>query len=834
MKKKKTDQSPPEDLRRQAEERIKFEGSLPEEIPPAEVQRVIHELRVHQIELEMQNEELRQAQELLEESRSRYLDLYDFAPIGYLTLDKRGFIKEANLIAAGLLQVERPRLINVHFAHFIVLEDRGAFRRHLNLVLQEEERQTIELRLKRKDGQEFFALLESAFYQDITGSGLCRTAFSDISKRRQAEANLRESEERFRVLFETAGANIGFLSPDGRILEVNKQTERVTNWSRQEIIGKNVFEMFIPEEIRDLAKAEVSKALAGARVIDLEVPICLRDKTQRLFLWNINPVLSEQGQILGTIVVGQDITQRKEAENRLMAERQRLFSLLEGLPGVVSLLAPNYRFNFVNRVFRERFGDQEGKFCYEVLHARSEPCANCPMPQVLAGRQINDFEWTSPESHTYQYFLYPFADIDSSPLMLELGIDITPRKQAEELVRRRANQQAAAAQLGQMAIGGADLSALMSQAVTLVSESLVVEYSKVLELLPTRNALRLVAGVGWKEGLVGQAVVGAGLDSQAGYTLASATPVIVEDFPRESRFSGPPLLHEHGVVSGLSVIIGGKTRPFGVLGAHTKRKQAFNQDDIHFLQAIANVLSEAIERKRVEAELRRSEQNLRSLTFRLFTIQETERKQVAQELHESLAQTLSALTLQTSFIKGRLKKDEQLLSREFEESLNLLQSTTKNVRKLSQELTPSILEDFGLFSALKYLINNFCEENNMEECRVELDEEINLFSPKVQINIYRVIEEALLNVGQHGEASQIFVSGKIKDGAISFMLEDNGVGFNVDDVLSGENMEKSYGLHTMEQRINMLGGSLHIESQKGEGTKMTFSIPIDLKARSKS
>ena len=194
MKKRKVDQPHVDDLRRQAEERMKFEGSLPEEISPAEAQKVIHELRVHQIELEMQNDELRQTQEILEESRRRYIDLYDFAPIGYLTLDKLGFIKEANLTAARLLQVERSQLIDRHFAHFMVLEDRAAFRRHLSLVIEGEERQTIELRLKRKDGYEFFALLESAFYQDIAGRSLCRTAFTDISERRQAEADLRESE----------------------------------------------------------------------------------------------------------------------------------------------------------------------------------------------------------------------------------------------------------------------------------------------------------------------------------------------------------------------------------------------------------------------------------------------------------------------------------------------------------------------------------------------------------------------------------------------------------------------------------------------------------------
>ncbi len=100
MDKRKENQSQADELRKKAEARLKFEDPLPEEISPAAAQKLIHELRVHQIELKMQNDELRQAQEILEESRSRYSDLYDFAPIGYLTLDELGIIREANLTAA--------------------------------------------------------------------------------------------------------------------------------------------------------------------------------------------------------------------------------------------------------------------------------------------------------------------------------------------------------------------------------------------------------------------------------------------------------------------------------------------------------------------------------------------------------------------------------------------------------------------------------------------------------------------------------------------------------------------------------------------------------------
>jgi PAS domain S-box-containing protein len=185
------------------------------------------------------------------------------------------------------------------------------------------------------------------------------------------------------------------------------------------------------------------------------------------------------------------------------------------------------------------------------------------------------------------------------------GKDITDRKRIEEAVRKRERQQAAVAELGQLALAGAGLSTLMDQAVSLVARTLEVEYAKVLELLPDGKALLLRAGVGWKEGVVGQAAVDAGRQSQAGYTLLSDGPVIVEDLRTETRFSGPPLLHDHGVVSGLSIVIQGRERPFGVFGAHTVRKRIFTQDDVHFIQAIANILATAIERSRIEEELER-------------------------------------------------------------------------------------------------------------------------------------------------------------------------------------------------------------------------------------
>ncbi len=177
------------------------------------------------------------------------------------------------------------------------------------------------------------------------------------------------------------------------------------------------------------------------------------------------------------------------------------------------------------------------------------------------------------------------------------------RKQNEELLAIRVHQQAAVASIGQRALLGIDLQDLLNEAATLAAKTLSVEFSKVLELTDPEEHLLLRAGVGWREGLVGQAYVEKGPQSQGGYSLSTNTPIIVHDLGKETRFRASSILIEHGIVSGLSVIIPGLSKPFGILSAHSTKRRIFTEDDIHFLQAVAHVLGAAIQRKEIEEAL---------------------------------------------------------------------------------------------------------------------------------------------------------------------------------------------------------------------------------------
>ncbi|HSH21717.1 MAG TPA: GAF domain-containing protein [Candidatus Caenarcaniphilales bacterium] len=172
-----------------------------------------------------------------------------------------------------------------------------------------------------------------------------------------------------------------------------------------------------------------------------------------------------------------------------------------------------------------------------------------------------------------------------------------------QAVGRAERRQAAIATLGRRALAGDSLPDLLNYSVRSLADMLEVPFAEFLEVARDEEVLRLVAGVGWPEGMVGGATIDAAAGSQGGYALARVGPILVRDLAAETRFRPPPLFVEQGIVSGVTVVIGGPARPYGILGAHSDTPREFEDDDVNFVQAVANVLAAAIERQRTEDRL---------------------------------------------------------------------------------------------------------------------------------------------------------------------------------------------------------------------------------------
>ena len=194
-------QSKGDSLRKRAEKILSQKPQDVRKIPVEDIKKLIHELDVHQIELDMQNDELRRAQAEIELSRAKYVDLYDFAPVGYFTLTATGRIEEVNLTGAKLLEIERTNLVNRDFRRFIAPEFMSLFESHRLEVLASDSVQKCELKLIKKPGAPLYVSLESLSVKSRDESAsLIRSALSDITDRKKVEMALRESEERCQYL----------------------------------------------------------------------------------------------------------------------------------------------------------------------------------------------------------------------------------------------------------------------------------------------------------------------------------------------------------------------------------------------------------------------------------------------------------------------------------------------------------------------------------------------------------------------------------------------------------------------------------------------------------
>ena len=327
----------PEDLRTRAEESLKSEPDRPDEMCLEETHSLIHELRVHQTELEMQNEELQRVQNDLEISRSRYADLYDFAPVGYLTMNKQGQIVDLNLTAARQLGIERGRLVDSHFQYFVFKPDKKEFLSHLNAIFDKRERQIAEVRLSLKDGKQFYAQLESIYLEGEDGAGLCRTNMSDVTLRRRAE----QASRQLAAIVEGSDDAIISLTLAGIITSWNKAAEIFYDYTAAEAIGQPISINIPPEHLHEIPDL-LARIDRGERIVHHETIRRRKNGDDINVSLSISPIRDNSNSIIGASTIARDITElermRQERE-KFIAELQEALAKVKALKGLLPICA---------------------------------------------------------------------------------------------------------------------------------------------------------------------------------------------------------------------------------------------------------------------------------------------------------------------------------------------------------------------------------------------------------------------------------------------------------------------------------------------------------------
>ena len=313
---------------RQAEARVRVTKRDVAAMPVKNVQRLVHQLQIHQIELEMQNEELRRTQVELEAARARYVDLYDFSLAGHLTLDTHGTILEANLRVGVLLGINRKALIGRPLARFIARDDQDTFHRHYQEALKTGTRQICEVQLWEETGATRWVYFESLAVHDDPGRIThWRTALLDITERKRAEEVMRESEQRFHTMADTVPALIWMAGPDKLRTYFNKGWLDYTGRTMEQELGNGWAEGVHPEDVARCLKT-YGEAFDQREPFEMEYRLRKADGQYGWFLAKGVPRRFPSRGFAGYIGICIDLSERKNLEDQLRKAVKEKESLL--------------------------------------------------------------------------------------------------------------------------------------------------------------------------------------------------------------------------------------------------------------------------------------------------------------------------------------------------------------------------------------------------------------------------------------------------------------------------------------------------------------------------
>jgi PAS domain S-box-containing protein len=903
---------------------------------------------------------------------------------------------------------------------------------------------------------------------------------AEIVERKRADRVLYEQSRILEAFFSSTVTPLVFLDRNFNFVRLNQAFAKACQRNISEFPGHNHFE-FYPSAAKALFEHVVeTKAPYQA----IARPFTFPDHPEwgeTYWDWTLTPVLDDTGEVEYLVFSLQDVTDRKRAEEAVKAERQRFNDVLEILPAYLVLLAPDYHVPFANRFFRERFGESHGRRCFEYLFDRSEPCETCESYTALKTMAPHKWEWTGPDGRNYDVFDFPFTDTDGSTLILEMGIDITERKKAEEAVRAASlyTRSLIEASLDPLVTISADGKIMdvnrATELVTGVSREQLIgtdfsnyftepekakegyqevflkgyvrDYPLVLrhtsghltdvlyhatvykneagevqgvfaaarditELKRTQDALRtaslysrslieasldplvtistdgkimdvnkateFVTGFS-REHLTGtdfsnyftepekardgyQQVFSTGSvrdyplairhtlgkvtdvlynatlyrneagDIQGVFAAArditerkeiqkriEATNALLNLFVKMSsrkdyldaaleliqnwsgcRCAGIRVLDGKGNIpyesySGFSRefwesenflcvknnqcacirVITGEMDPqdapvvtpagsfccantirfinqlseeekkryrgvcvengflsvavipvrYGekILGAMHLADEMENKvsfQALEFIESMAPLIGEAINRFSLEEEIKESEARLRHLSTELLTVQENERKRIARELHDGIGQTLAAIKFGLESKLGQMRKGAAPPGVSIESIISLAQNGIEESRRIQMDLRPSILDDLGILATLSWFTREFQKVYSHISIEKGIDIQENEVPDSLKIALFRVMQEAMNNIAKHSKADRVRLSLRKIEGRIELSIEDNGVGFDL------ENYRKGLGLTSMRERTELSGGSFAIESSPGKGTTIKASWPI--------
>lgn len=658
-----------------------------------------------------------------------------------------------------------------------------------------------------REGEAFHFLLSARPFKDQHGRILgCVVTLTDITERKRSEEALRASLERYRSYIEVTGQLGWTANADGEVTEDIPSFRKFTGQTLEEVKGRGWSKALHPDDLEHTTQTW-RQAVKSKSNYEVEYRLRRHDGIYRHFLARGVPVFKQDGNIQEWVGTCIDITERKRMEEELRKSRNELeirvqertkevreqarvldsFFKFSITPFVI--LDRDFNFIRVNEAYAkaghrdvsEFLGHNHFEFYPSDAKAKFEQVVQTKKPFAATARPFNFPSYPEWGTTYWDWILTPVLDDAGEVEYLVFSLeDVTVHKRDDEALR-------AAHQYNRGLI-----EASLDPLITINPEGKVMDVN---------SATELATGVP-REQLIGSDFSDYFTEpekAKEGYRAVFSKGT-VRDYPLAIR-------HRSGMITDI------------LYNATIYRNEAGE------VQGVFAAARDVTGRKRAEEALKESEARLRLLSSQLLTAQESERKRIAMELHDSIGQMLTAIKFKSeNYMQEKEKargKDESL-----DVIIQLIKETIEEVRRMQMDLHPSTLDDLGVVATLGW----FCREYQKIYSRIRIDKEIalqeNEVSVPLKVVLYRLTQEAMNNIAKHSQANLIRLSLKKQENRIEWAIEDNGLGFDLEEILSPEGSKRGLGLGSMRERTALSGGAFTIESTKGKGTTVRASWPL--------
>jgi signal transduction histidine kinase/PAS domain-containing protein len=603
---------------------------------------------------------------------------------------------------------------------------------------------------------------------------------------------LKESRERFAMFMDNFPGCAYIKDKAGEYIYANKYFE-------ENILSKDASgRMYIPnltDELKHKISDEDRDVLEGKPFVETVNTFTDKNDKTRVYLSRKFPLVDRSGE---TLIAGVtfDITEKQRYEQDLRKEQQKLESILGTIIHGVTIIDQDYNIRYVNPAMEKIFGPVGDKKCYDYICESSGPCSWCKFGDILEGKSV---KWEYRDMKTGRIFdsvEVPYADtINGDMCKLKMIWDVTDMKEASEKIR--------------------NLSLFPSQ-----NPNPVLRISGDGILLYANEPSKLIMdhyGLEVNKKISDELFVFIRRALDKGSTIDQ----VIEINGHFSLLSIAPLVNDNYVNIYARDITDYKNAEAELIRAKNELEYRVRQRTKQLEKTVGLMEKQVEERLAAEAKLLANQKRLRLLTQKLILTEERERRKFAVQLHDSVGQLLAYSKRELGVLADTISDDQKA---KVQKVWDIIRESIDLTRKVTFDLSSPTLYTLGLKTAVEEVAEQVSKEYDrsctLRSCNLPVN-----ISEDVEVFLYRSIRELLLNSAKHADAANIYIDMATDSDMIEVIVTDDGIGFDTDKLNSHNESVKTYGLFSVRENLDNLGGQLNVRSEPGKGTEVYLRVP---------